>query len=245
MPAGCEVAGTIMEKRMGRNFRSVAELVVVVGILAWGAGCGGVPLLPASFGVATSATDRVTAEAGSGPVGLADSTWSLARLADPDSPESDGSEPTDDADAPPGPYGGLLNGRGLDRPPVGERMFLAFFGPQGVFTGITENSFFLTEFYGSEIPIGGDWNATTLPGVAFRSESYGVQVEERFGLAVVAHVRFGNLFLGRAVLYAWGTIDDDRLNGTFGYVLDFTDGLLKPLGTIADQYPVEGQRVEP
>ena len=202
-------------------------------------GCGSVPALPESFEVATSATDRVTADAGTGPAALADSVWSLARKPDP-------SDANDNAALPPrSPYGGLLNGQGLERPPVGERMFLAHFEAEGELTEITENRFFLARIYGSRVPVGGEWNASNLPGIAFRSDSYGVQAEERFGLAAVAHVRFGNVFLGRAVLYSWGTVADDLIDGVFGYLLDFTDGLLSQLGTVADQYPIDGQRVEP
>jgi len=204
-------------------------------------GCGSVPALPESFEVATSATDRVAADAGTGPASLADSVWSLARKADPSDADADGST----ASLPRGPYGGLLNGQGLERPPVGERMFLAHFGAQGELTEITENRFFLARIYGSRVPVGGEWNASNLPGIAFRSDSYGVQAQERFGLAAVVHVRFGNVFLGRAVLYSWGTVADDLIDGVFGYLLDFTDGLLSQLGAVADQYPVDGQRVEP
>lgn len=35
----------------------------------------------------------------------------------------------------------------------------------------------------------------------------------------------------------------DRADGTFGYILDFTDGLLSFMGTIEDAYPVNVERL--
>ena len=110
---------------------------------------------------------------------------------------------------------------------------------------ITENRFFLARFYGAEVPVGGERSPTTLPGVEFRSDSYGVDAEDRYGLAVVVHVRFGNVLLGTAVLCSWGTVVGEQIDGTSGYLLDFTEGAVPSLGTIADQYPVDGQRVGP
>jgi hypothetical protein len=201
-------------------------------------GCGGVPPLPDTFDVATSGTEKSEAEKGSGPLGLANSTWSLTRAADPDEVADTGASDS----TPPGPYGGLLSGDALERPPAGEQIFLVEFGDQGQMINVTENRFFLPRFYGSEVPIGGQWRGTPLPGVVFNSDSYGLEVGGRFGVAVIVHVRFGNLYLGQAILYSWGVQTDDTLTGTFGYLLDFTDGIMAGLGTIADQYPVTGQR---
>lgn len=210
----------------------------VVGLLA--TGCGGVPALPDTFEVATSGTEKTEAQKGTGPAGLANSTWSLTRVADPDDSGDAGAADT----TPPGPYGGLLSGDALERPPVGERIFLVEFGDQGQMVLASENRFFLPRFYGSDVPIGSQWRGTTLLGVAYNSASYGLEVGGRFGVAVIVHVRFGNFFLGRAILYSWGVQTDDTLTGTFGYLLDFTDGIVAGLGTIADQYPVTGQREE-
>lgn len=204
------------------------------------AGCGGVPTLPDTFEVATSATEKSEAQKGTGPAGLANSTWSLTRAADPNDPTDGDVEDT----TPRGPYGGLLSGDALDRPPVGEQIFLVEFGDQGQMVRAGENRFFLPRFYGSDVPIGSQWRGTTLPGVLFNSASYGLEVGGRFGVAVIVHVRFGNLYLGRAILYSWGVQTGDTLTGTFGYLLDFTDGVVAGLGTIADQYPVTGQRTE-
>lgn len=211
--------------------------VPIIGTIG---GCGSVPALPETFEVATTAEARVEVESGTGPIGFADSTWSITRVADPNEPDETAEEPT-----PPGPYGGLFNGQGLARPPVGERIFLVRFGSQGQMLEVTENRYFLADIYGGTIPIGGDWTPATVPGVQFRSDSYGTQTGNRFGLAEIVNVRLGSLFLGQAILYAWGTQADDTLTGTFGYFIDFTEGAVPTLGTIADQYPIEGGRVVP
>jgi len=202
-------------------------------------GCGGVPLLPDVFEVATSTTDRVEAEAGTGPMFLANSVWTLTREPDPS-----GEEDVVMDDPPPGPYGGILQGEALSRPPVGSVIARVTFGPDGEMTQVAENQYFLARIYGTTIPVGGAWKGTTLPRVAYRSASYGAEVGGGFGLAVVVHVRWGNVFLGRAVLYAWGTTGDAELAGTFGYLLDFTDGIVPSLGTIADQYPMRAELEE-
>lgn len=210
-------------------WRPLACLVLLLCV-----GCGGVPELPDTFDVATSATEKSEAEKGTGPAGLTDSTWSLTRIPDPDGEV--------DTDAPDGPYGGILSGDALERPDVGEQIFLVEFGDVGQMVNVAGNRFFLPQFYGDEIAITEEWHGTTLPGVFYNSASYGLEVAGRFGVAVIVHVRWGNFFLGRAILYSWGVQDADAINGTFGYLLDFTDGMVRGLGTIADQYPIEGTR---
>lgn len=213
--------------------------LILTSVATLVAGCAPTFELPGSFDVATTASEKTSAPAGSGAAFLANSTWSLARV-------DDGSHATETgADAPPGPYGGILNGDALERPPVGERIFLIALGNSGEMVRVTENRFFLAEIYGSEIPIGGEWTATALPGVSFRSATYGVEIGTRYGFATVVHVRFGDIFLGSAVLYSWGTIDGESLTGQLGYLLDFTRGAVPALGTIADQYPVAGERTAP
>lgn len=214
-----------------------STLVVIAAALA---GCGSVPALPETFDAATSATEKSEAPRDSGPPRFGDNVWSLARVADPNNPDDD----TDDQ-TPSGPYGGLLSGEALDRPPVGEQIFLIEFD-EGVMVNVTENRFFLPRFYGDEVAVGGEWQGTTLPGVFYNSACYGLEIDGRFGLAVIVHVRFFNFFLGRAIIYSWGTMADDgkSLTGTFGYLLDFTEGIAATLGTIADQYPIEGTRVD-
>ncbi len=201
-------------------------------------GCEGAPSLPETFDVATTAAARTAAAANSGPAVFADSVWSIIRTPDP---AGEDAAPTSD----PGPYGGLLNGDALPRPPAGERVFLVHFGAGGEMVRVSENLYFLAEFYGEDVPVGGAWTNTTLPGIVFHSASYGVQLGERFGIAVVVDVRFRQLYLGRAILYAWGTTADATLTGQLGYFIDFTGGAAPSLGTIADQYPVSGERISP
>jgi hypothetical protein len=40
-------------------------------------------------------------------------------------------------------------------------------------------------------------------------------------------------------------IAGDSTDGTFGYILDVTDGLLSLMGTIEDAYPVNVERLDP
>lgn len=217
--------------------RLASALGLLPCILAGAVGCYPIPPLPESFEVALTAAQRETVDDSAGPAALAGGVWSIARVADASgAAESDG-------DAPPGPYGGLLSGMALDRPPAGERIFLAHFDDLGRMVEVTENRYFLAEFYGETVPVGGDWTPTTLPGVLFHSRSFGVQVGDRFGLAVVVQVRLLECYAGEAILYAWGSVVESALSGQFGYLLDFSDSLLEPLGTIADQYPFEGERL--
>ncbi len=205
------------------------------------AGCGFVPPLPDSFDVATSASVRTSTDAGTGSPSFINSVWSLNRKPEPTTADAE----IDASATPRGPYGGLLNGQGLERPPVGERIFLVRFGSAGEMVEVSENRYFLSKIYGSTVPVGGEWTGTVLPGVSFNSETYGLEADGRFGVATVVNVRFSGFFLGRAILYSWGTIVVDRIDGQFGYLLDFTEGIVSFLQTVADQYPVEGQRISP
>jgi hypothetical protein len=111
-------------------------------------------------------------------------------------------------------------------------------------TAVRENRFLPSEFYGADVPVGDAWSPATLPGVSFRSAWYGLAVGDRFGLAVVVQVRLGALLVGRAILYAWGTASTDQLDGTVGYLLDFSDGIGGLLlRTNGDQYPFLATRV--
>jgi len=197
-------------------------------------GCVPFPALPEALDVAVSATEVAPAPIHSGPPGFSNAVWSLSRTGDP--AEVSG-EP------PPGPYGGLLSGSPLARPPVGERIFKVQFDADGAMELVTENRYFLAEFYGATVPVREGWWPTTLPGVDFRSASYGLEVGDRFALAVLVQVRLGPSYVGRAILYSWGQAEGDHLSGTFGYLLDFDGGLLAALGQIADQYPVAGERL--
>ncbi len=210
------------------------------------AGCPTVQDLPETFDVAISATEKASAPRDSGPISLAQSSWAGFRDADPveasSTPESTG-EVAVQSEAAPGPYGGLLNGGILERPPVGEQIFVVDFGDAGQMTAIHENLYFLPQYYGTEVPVGGTWSPSTLPFASFRSASYGVEQDDRYGLAVVVQVRLGNIPVGRAIIYSWGTLGADRLEGKFGYLLDFTEGIGQfLLMTGGDQYPFHADR---
>ncbi|MCA9244769.1 MAG: hypothetical protein KDA32_12475 [Phycisphaerales bacterium] len=212
---------------------------LLVPLLTTQFGCPLVSDLPDRFDVAISTAETREAAKDTGPASLAGASWRIFRKANPNE------TPTDPSSAPRGPYGGLLDGGLLERPPGGAQIFVVEFAADGPMTAVRENKFFLAEIYGTEVPVGADWTPTVLPLVSYRSASYGVQVGERFGLAVVVQVRLGFSFVGRAVLYAWGTGDADRLEGMFGYLLDFTGGLGEALlGARGDQYEFFAERAE-
>lgn len=207
-------------------------------------GCPFVPDLPAEFEVALTAAEKQTAAQGSGPGLLAGTSWAAFRGPDPSAASSQ-LDAAATGDAAPGPYGGLLDGGVLERPPVDVQMFRVHFGDNGRVTHISENRHFLPEIYGDEIAVGADWRATTLPAVQYRSATYGLAVGDQIGLAILAEVRFGQMFVGQALLYSWGKLSGDRIDGQFGYLLDFTDGIGQVLlSTSADQYPFYATRTE-
>jgi len=220
---------------MRSMIRSTPAQIVCATVISCLTGCGSVPAIPESFDVAISTTEKATANVNTGPEGLLGITLSLSRPA----PTVVGTEPRDTSNAL-GPYGGILSGQGLTRPPEGEEIFqVAFLGENAAMSEVTRNRFFLSQFYGETIPVGGGWISTTLPGVSYKSASYGVQQDGRFGSTVVVHVRLGNLYVGKAILYSWGGITGEQpSNVTFGYLLDFTGGLLEFVGKVADQYSV-------
>ncbi len=211
--------------------RTRVALILFPAVLILPAGCPTATAPPDTFDVAVSATDKRSVARDTGPAELANSTWALFRKADPD-------ESTTASDSAPGPYGGLLNGGLLARPPAGTQMFVADFGDVGQLTTIRENLYFLADIYGTEIPVGGSWSGSSIPGLEFRSASYGLQLGDTFGLAIVVNVRLNQTFVGRAIIYSWGTIASNEIDGTFGYLLDFSDGIGGLfLETGGDQYP--------
>jgi hypothetical protein len=199
------------------------------------AGCPSVADLPDELDVATSASEKHSAPRDSGLPSSGGRTWAAFRAIVPG--ESDPA-------ATPGPYGGLLTGGLLERPPAGEQIFRVTFAADGRPVEVSENSFFLADIYGSTVPVGGEWSAAPLPGLFFRSASYGIEIGGRFGIAILVQVRFGGAYVGRAVLYAWGTQSDERLEGTFGYLLDFRGGPLEALSATGDQYAFFATPVE-
>lgn len=217
---------------------------VLAGIL-WGctllgaAGCFRAPATPQTLEVVLPDDARQEAEAGTGPQSLAGGTWVGFRKPDPDEP------PPAESTPPPGPYGGLLDGGILDRPPADEPMFRVVFAADGRVTGIHDNQYFLADIYGSTLAVDGTVYSTTIPGIAFSAQSFGVSVEDAFGVAILVDVRFVGLPVGRAVIYSWGRGDAQRVDGQFGYLLDFSGGLGDLLlDTNGDQYPFYATRQE-
>lgn len=208
----------------------VARILFPV-VLMLPAGCPTATAPPDTFDVAVSATEKRTVPRDTGPRDMANTTWALFRKAEAD-------EAPAITDAAPGPYGGLLNGGLLARPPAENQMFLADFGAAGEITAIRENLYFLAEIYGAEIPVGGSWSASSIGGLEFRSASYGLQLGDTFGVAIVVNVRLNQTFVGRATIYAWGRIASNQIDGTFGYLLDFSEGIGGLfLSSGGDQYP--------
>jgi len=215
-------------------YKSTVFILPVLALLGLGIGMVGCPVqeLPGTFAVAITAAERVAAARASGPEDAANSSWAVFRKADPESK------------AESGPYGGLLNGGILERPPVDGQIFIADFGENAQVTNVHESKYLLPAIYGEEIEVGGEWAQSTIPFLRFKSASYGVQVDNRYGAAVLVHVRFGPIYVGRAIIYNWGTINGDRLDGTFGYLLDFTGGAADLLlDSAGDQYPFYGTRL--
>jgi hypothetical protein len=223
------------ERNMSKQ--NCAFALSIAAFLAAG-GCPRVPDLPEEFEVALTAAEQRTALRNTGPEQFSGMTLEVIRTG-----------PADDAQAAggpaPGPYGGLLNGGLLERPPVGERMFLVEFDATGAAAQVRENRYVLGDIYGETINIGDAWVGTTVPGISFRSSSYGVTEGERFGLAIIAQVEINGLYAGRAVIYSWGTQTETGFDGQFGYLLDFSGGVGELLfDSGGDQYPVRATRVD-
>jgi hypothetical protein len=73
--------------------------------------------------------------------------------------------------------------------------------------------------------------------------SFGVEAAGHIGYVVFVQVRLGSLYVGKAMIYTWGTVAGDRIDGQFGYVLDFTGGIAENvLTTGGDQYPIYALR---
>lgn len=208
----------------------------LVGVLPLLTGCPAVEDLPAEFDVAFSATEKQSARRDVGPAEMANSTWAFFRAAETDQAGATVQKPVRQPAT--GPYGDLLGGGQLERPPVDEQIFRIEFGSQGQMINVRENRYFLPDIYGTEVRVGADWTSAALAGVEFRSASFGVKVGERIGLAVLVQVRLGNFKAADAVLYAWGTLAEQRIDGTFGYRIDFSQGVAAGLlSIVADQYP--------
>lgn len=150
-----------------RNVIRVAPVAGLAMLMAGLAGCPSIADLPDELDVATSATEKHKAPRDSGLPSAGGRTWAAFRAIVPG--ESDPA-------ATPGPYGGLLTGGLLERPPAGEQIFRVTFAEDGRPVEVSENGFFLTEIYGRRVPVGGAWSRATLPGLFFRSASYGLSL---------------------------------------------------------------------
>lgn len=237
----------------------VLSLFTGVCAAAGAAGCGSLPPLPSTVTVPISHYDTVDADIGTGPLPLANSGWVLTRAEDDDYPlgtgylvqrgliragtasrvrrDSGRIKATDAASAD------ALRAY-FPRPDVGETIFVVHFGPAGEMIEVTENEYLLPRLYGTEVPIGGRWVTTPLPGVAFRSESYGLSVGNHYAVAARFQVRLFNCPLAAALVYSYGQIDGDTSDGEFGYSIDFTDGVLPFLGKVEDEYAAIGTRLK-
>lgn len=213
------------------KFVALCHLVIMACSVAT-LGCQ--PLeLPDSFEVAISGTQKLTGIKGAGIADAANGTWTGRR----------GPDAKSDGKAAPGPYGGLLNGGILERPPVEGQIFVADFNSEGGIIEIRENKYFLPQVYGETLEIGSDWARSRVPFIRFKSASYGVQQEDKYGLAVLVHVRLGPFYVGRAIIYSWGTSDPTLVSGQFGYLLDFEKGLADLLlDSGGDQYGFNATR---
>ncbi len=222
-----------MDCTRGRYASAIAVTVLFIAM----AGCPSpaIPELPDTFDVNISATEKAPAPKNSGPPDLANSSWAAFRKPGPDEPDTT-------VEPPPGPYGGLLNGV-LPRPPADQQFFIVEFGDAGQMTRITGNQYFLPDIYGSEVVISEEWTPTPVPSLLFRSAAYGLQDDSRYGLATIVQVQAAGAYVGRAIIYSWGTLGELRIDGTFGYLLDFeggTGGAIFPTG--GDQYPFYAEK---
>lgn len=221
--------------------RRVHPRVVLVALFALPlAGClSAVPDgIPESLDVVLPAGQVQSAARDTGPALLADSAWDIFRKEDP-------SNPGDDPAGGPGPYGGLLDGGVLNRPAIGAKIAQVAFDAAGRLVEIRDNEHFLPEVYGQTIVVDGTADLAALPGMTFRSASFGVSIGSQFGVAVYVDVRAFGARVGNAIIYAWGTRNDARIDGVFGYRLDFSNGLGDfVLDSAGDQYPIEALLVE-
>lgn len=217
----------------GLDVWTFRRLDVWAALLLMTCGCFGPANLPTETEVVLPGDARQTATVNSGAESLASSTWEARRAADPD--DADG----DSDDTPRSPYGGLLNGGFLDRVPVDALMFRVEFNENGVATRITNNRFYLPDMFGDQLISDGQFHGTRTPGLTYAAASFAVQQDNQIGLAFPAEVRFLGLPLGMAVVYGWGTFNEDetRLDGTFGYSADLNLIPELLLGSGADQYP--------
>jgi len=214
-----------MVKSSARLVAMIAPMILIIG------GCFGPPEFPEETDVFLSQETSQRAQINSGPPSMANSEWDISRRV------VEGMESAEES-----PYGGILGGGFLDRLDPGERMVRVHFEDQGRVTRATENAFYVPQFLGETIIIDGQLQTALLPGLAYAAVSYGTENENRVGIALRVEVRFLGVPSADAVVYAWGPLDGDRIEGVFGYSADFSPLLALLLGSGADQYPVLAER---
>lgn len=213
----------------GNGFRRSRRSYILVSVWLLAAGCFGPPELPETLEVVLPNDERRTAVAGSGAANVANSTWAAFRKA---ASESEAVETE-----LPGPYGGLLNGGFLQRPEPDTLMYRIEFAEGGRATKVSENAFYLPALFGRDFLIDGRLHPGRLPLLSYAAVSFGVSEDDRFGFAIPVEVRFLGIPLGRAAVYAWGTVSGERLDGVFGYTADLNPIPDLLLGSGGDQYP--------
>jgi hypothetical protein len=213
----------------GRDCRPTGHSCILVTLWLLSSGCFGPPEHPETLEVVLPNDVRRTAVAGSGAGIVENSTWAAFRKAEPVSEAVDAGLP--------GPYGGLLNGGFLQRPDPDTLMYRIEFVEGGRATRVSENAFYLPALFGREFLVDGSLHPGRLVLLSYSALSFGVSDENRFGLAIPVEVRFLGIPLGRAAVYAWGTVADARLDGVFGYMADLNPLPELLLGSGGDQYP--------
>ncbi len=205
---------------------------IVCGLTLGFSGCFGPPNLPEELEVVLPSDVRRTAPAGSGPTAFENSTWSV--FANPDAAGA-----TDDSSAAPrpGPYGGFLTGGVVMLPSADTRLYRIHFGDGGRLLRVSENTI-SPEVIGDELIIDGAFHAERLAGLTYAAVSFGVSEGEQFGLAFPMDLRFFGIPVGSILVYAWGTRNEARVDGTLGLLLDFHPLPELILRSGGDQFPI-------
>ena len=110
------------------------------------------------------------------------------------------------------------------------------FGLGGEISRVFENTLYFPDILGSELVADGSIHPAAIPGMTYAAGSFGAASGEDFGFVGPLNVWLTGIKVGTGSAYAHGTIQGDRLIGTFGYV---TQILVQdsPLGSgDADEY---------
>ncbi len=180
-----------------------------------------------------AAGDSGTAPRDAGPPGLANATWAVYLAEQPTS------QPADQG-APIGPYGGLAGlVLAVPREP-GDLLVRAEFGDKGEITQLTDNTFYTPDILPTLIDDGAA-HETTLTGVSYAQESYGLQVGDQYAFVAPVIVYVFNIELARGAAYSWGRIDGERIDGTLGFFVN----IAFPPTSAADEFKIFALREQP